>query len=256
MRAPWIPGAVYIFIVGWILGPRKHDLICICLNTLGSLDPHTVMRGKLGQRDKCWWRSSASALVWINTVYSASFSLPLCVALGRPGLRQWHRSPAISVVYHRKGLFLVHAECDASWVTGSRAVWNMCPLRAPQQGGERQGSSNLSHLGRPWQTTTDWVADTTEIYSPQLWRLGRPRSRCWLIWFLVKALNGHEFQQTSGDSEGQGCLVCCSSWGRTQLDMTWQLNNSNKLSSWLADGHLLTASFLLSPLMRATVPSD
>ena len=32
-------------------------------------------------------------------------------------------------------------------------------------------------------------------------------------------LNGHEFQQTLGDSEGQGSLVCCSSWGRKELDM-------------------------------------
>ena len=24
-------------------------------------------------------------------------------------------------------------------------------------------------------------------------------------------LNGHEFEQTSGDGEGQGSLVCCSS---------------------------------------------
>ena len=26
-------------------------------------------------------------------------------------------------------------------------------------------------------------------------------------------LNGHEFEQTLGDSEGQGSLVCCSSLG-------------------------------------------
>ena len=26
-------------------------------------------------------------------------------------------------------------------------------------------------------------------------------------------LNGHEFKQTLGDSEGQGSLVCCSPWG-------------------------------------------
>ena len=26
-------------------------------------------------------------------------------------------------------------------------------------------------------------------------------------------LNGHEFEQTLGDSEGQGSLVCCSPWG-------------------------------------------
>ena len=27
-------------------------------------------------------------------------------------------------------------------------------------------------------------------------------------------LNGHEFEQALGDSEGQGSLACCSSWGR------------------------------------------
>ena len=27
-------------------------------------------------------------------------------------------------------------------------------------------------------------------------------------------LNAHEFEQTPGNSEGQGSLVCCSSWGR------------------------------------------
>ena len=28
-------------------------------------------------------------------------------------------------------------------------------------------------------------------------------------------LNGHEFEQTPGDIEGQGSLACCSSWGHT-----------------------------------------
>ena len=31
---------------------------------------------------------------------------------------------------------------------------------------------------------------------------------------------GHEFEQTLGDSEGQGIPVCCSSWGCKELDMT------------------------------------
>ena len=31
-------------------------------------------------------------------------------------------------------------------------------------------------------------------------------------------LNGHEFEQTPGYSEGQGSLVCCSPWGCKQLD--------------------------------------
>ena len=33
-------------------------------------------------------------------------------------------------------------------------------------------------------------------------------------------LNGHEFAQTLGDSEGQRSLACCSPWGCKELGMT------------------------------------
>ena len=33
-------------------------------------------------------------------------------------------------------------------------------------------------------------------------------------------LNGHEFEQTQGDGEGQGSLACCRPWGHKQSDMT------------------------------------
>ena len=33
-------------------------------------------------------------------------------------------------------------------------------------------------------------------------------------------LNGPEFAQTPGDSEGQGSQACCSAWGRKELDTT------------------------------------
>ena len=39
-------------------------------------------------------------------------------------------------------------------------------------------------------------------------------------------LNGHEFEQTLGDGEGQGSLVCCSPWGRKELVITDRLNNN------------------------------
>ena len=42
----------------------------------------------------------------------------------------------------------------------------------------------------------------------------------WCHW-----LNGHEFEQTLGDSEGQGSLACCSSWGYKESDTTQPLNN-------------------------------
>ena len=33
-------------------------------------------------------------------------------------------------------------------------------------------------------------------------------------------LNGHEFEQTPGDGEGQGSLACCSLWGCKESDTT------------------------------------
>ena len=45
-------------------------------------------------------------------------------------------------------------------------------------------------------------------------------------------LNGHEFEHVLGDDEGQGILVCCSSWGRKESDMTERLNNNNSASPW------------------------
>ena len=33
-------------------------------------------------------------------------------------------------------------------------------------------------------------------------------------------LNGHEFEQNLGDSEGQRSLACYSSWGHKELDTT------------------------------------
>ena len=38
-------------------------------------------------------------------------------------------------------------------------------------------------------------------------------------------LDGHEFEQTQGDSEGQGSLACCSPLGHKESDMTEWLNN-------------------------------
>ena len=39
----------------------------------------------------------------------------------------------------------------------------------------------------------------------------------WHHWF-----NGYEFEQTPGNSEGQGSLMCCSPWGCKESDATEQ----------------------------------
>ena len=47
-------------------------------------------------------------------------------------------------------------------------------------------------------------------------------------------LNAHESDQAPGDGEGQGSLVCCSSWGRKESDITLQLNKSKGIALHLA----------------------
>ena len=79
----------------------------------------------------------------------------------------------------------------------------------------------------------------TEAETPILWS---PNAKNWLIWKDPDAgkdwrqeekgmtedgmvrwhhqLDGHEFEQILGDSEGQEGLVCCSPWGRKESDTT------------------------------------
>ena len=51
-------------------------------------------------------------------------------------------------------------------------------------------------------------------------------------------LDGHEIEQAPGDSEGQGSLASCRSWGHRELDMTvtekqkLQANHCYSLSVW------------------------
>ena len=41
-------------------------------------------------------------------------------------------------------------------------------------------------------------------------------------------LNGHAFEQTLGESEGQGSLACCSPRGHKKSDMSERLSNNKK----------------------------
>ena len=50
-------------------------------------------------------------------------------------------------------------------------------------------------------------------------------------------LDGHEFEQTQGDSERQGSLACCSSWGHKESEVAqWQricLNMQESQEMWV-----------------------
>ena len=59
-------------------------------------------------------------------------------------------------------------------------------------------------------------------------------------------LNGYEFEQILGNSEGQGILVFCCPWGFKELDMTEELNN-NKSTYMDAMPVGVVLNFLHSP---------
>ena len=48
-------------------------------------------------------------------------------------------------------------------------------------------------------------------------------------------LNGHAFEQTPGDSEGQKSLACCSSWGHQESDMTKWMNNNKSIYNFVTE---------------------
>ena len=88
-----------------------------------------------------------------------------------------------------------------------------------------------------------------EAETPKLWP---PDAKSWLIWKDPDAgkdwgqeekgmtedemagwhhqLNGHGFGWPQGGGDGQGGLVCCSSWGRKELNTTERLNWTELLS--------------------------
>ena len=55
-------------------------------------------------------------------------------------------------------------------------------------------------------------------------------------------LNGHKFEQTLGDGEGQGSLVCHSPWGCKEPDMTEGLNSQQILGTI----HFVCLTYMLS----------
>ena len=80
----------------------------------------------------------------------------------------------------------------------------------------------LQYFGYPCTQPTQWKR-------PWCWerlRAGEGHDRDEIVG-CHHHLNGQEFEQTLGESEGQGSLACCSPWGCKVLDMTEQLNNNS-----------------------------
>ena len=76
-------------------------------------------------------------------------------------------------------------------------------------------------IGKDPDAEKDWKQEEKEVTEDEM--IG------WHHW-----LNGHESEEALGAGDGQGSLVCCSSWGGKESDTTERLNWTNLKSSLYA----------------------
>ena len=132
-------------------------------------------------------------------------------------------------------------DCEERWVPMNWYFWIVVlekTLESPLDCKEIQSVHPKRDQSWVFFGRTDAEAET-----PILWP---PDAKSWLIWKDSDAaggwgqeekgmtedemagwhhrLNGHEFEWTPGVGDGQGGLVCCSSWGCKESDVTERLN--------------------------------
>ena len=138
-------------------------------------------------------------------------------------------------------VWMLELDCEEGWAPKNWCFWTVVLEKTLEsllyceeiQPVHPKGNQSWIFIGR-----TDVEAET-----PILWP---PDAKNWLIWKDFNAgkdwrqeekgttedemvgwyhrPNGHEFEKSLGVGDGQGGLVCCSPWGRKELDTTERLN--------------------------------
>ena len=142
-----------------------------------------------------------------------------------------------------------------SWALKNWCFWNVV-LKTPESPLECKEIQSIHPKGNQF-----WIfigRTDAEAETPILWP---PDANSWLIWKDPDAgkdwgqekgmtedemvgwyhwLNGHGFGWTPAVGDGQGGLVCCSSWGCKESDTTEQLNWTECLNvTWKTYFHTL-----------------
>ena len=97
--------------------------------------------------------------------------------------------------------------------------------------------------------------DTGKDWGPEEKGMTEKEMVGWHYW-----LNGHEFEQALGDSEGQGSLAWCSSWGHKESHTTEQLNNHSRVG-WVQNpglylSHFFSAYFQIFDILQCWVAHE
>ena len=130
------------------------------------------------------------------------------------------------------------------------------------QGDPTSPSKRRSVLGVLWKdwwwswnsnTLVTWWEELTHLKRPWCWerlKVGEGDEMVgWHHW-----LNGYEFEQALGADDGQGSLVCCSPWGRKELDTTERMNWTEGLlilMTFSSPFYLASGGFVAAPSLLA-----
>ena len=139
------------------------------------------------------------------------------------------------IAYIMHNVWIWELDHKGSWVPNNWCFWTAVlekTLESPLDSNEIKPVSPKGN--QPWILIGRIDAETPILWLPDVksWLIGRDPAagKDWgqeekvakenemVGWH--HRLNGHEFEQVLGDSEGQGSHVCCSSWGCKELDTT------------------------------------
>ena len=139
--------------------------------------------------------------------------------------------------FSSSGVWMWELDCEVSWAPKNWCFWTVVldkTLESPLYSKEIKPVNPKGNQSWVFTGRTDAEAEALILWSPD--------AKSWLIrkdpdagkdwrqeekWMIEDEmigwhhwLDGHESEQTLGNSEGQGSLACCTSWGHKESDRT------------------------------------
>ena len=128
-----------------------------------------------------------------------------CPSVGQRMNKMWY----IQIMECYSVLKLVHPKGNQSWIfIGRTDAEAETPILWPPDA-KKWLTGNDPNAGKDWGQEEMGVTEDEMVG----WHQG---------------LNGHEFEQTPGNTGEERSLVCCSPWGPKESDLTWWLRNNTK----------------------------
>ena len=192
-----------------------------------------------------WWLKPVSGLdLWIMKIPWRSEWLPTSVFL--PGEFHGHRS-LVGYGFSSSHVWMWELDREECWVLKSWCLWIVVLEKSLESPLDCKEIKLVNpRRNQPWIVTgrTDAEAEAPVVWTPDVksrltgedpdagkdWRQkdkGKAEYEMagWHHW-----LNGHESEQTPGESEGQERLAYCSPWDHKESETIQQLNSISKFT--------------------------